>query len=475
MNAGLWSPLNEGNGFESFNAPGSIWDGATSFYGIAPNASMGVNEWTDIDGVRRRSTNEGQLNDIWLGSSVGPTVDGRIGTDVAVPAHRIFAAYNPRSYWATFRFNLLQGGNSNYGTAGAVSAANPFLTGLAALMLEINPRLDSPSVKYILQRSAKSDAITGVTPNPVWGYGKLDAFEALSMVRNLDQIPQPEITTGGIADPWTYTTGIAPGTWVSIFGINFSAQTAVWGPIAREPLATSLRGVSLRVNGVAVPVAYVSPTLINALIPAWLATGDVTVQVEREGRASAPVKIAAMPALPAIYAQPVAGSSPPRLFVTAALAGTGTLIGNRVADERVARAASAGDVLDLYVIGLGRVRDRWITDQLFSGDFHVVAPVDVTLGGRAHSGAVRGADFARALPGEGDCTCRQCGGRPARDDAVAGPEQPGKCATDRGVTQCLARAKMGAGICGRVEGFTLHTSGAHPRVTPTRERTTLGN
>jgi hypothetical protein len=56
------------------------------------------------------------------------------------------------------------------------------VTGVIALMLEKNPQLDAAQVKTILQQSARADAFTGGTPNPSWGYGKLDALAALKLV-----------------------------------------------------------------------------------------------------------------------------------------------------------------------------------------------------------------------------------------------------------------------------------------------------
>ena len=46
-----------------------------------------------------------------------------------------------------------------------------------------DPTLDALSVKRILQETARSDEFTGPTPNPLWGYGKVNAFEALMAVR----------------------------------------------------------------------------------------------------------------------------------------------------------------------------------------------------------------------------------------------------------------------------------------------------
>jgi len=95
----------------------------------------------------------------------------------------VFTTYNPRSYWATFESNLIQDGKRQYGRASAVSAANPLTTGVIALMLQVDPRLDAADVKDILQRTARTDRFTGKTPNSTWGYGKLDAYAALKAVQ----------------------------------------------------------------------------------------------------------------------------------------------------------------------------------------------------------------------------------------------------------------------------------------------------
>ena len=89
----------------------------------------------------------------------------------------------PGQHWATFPHLLIEDGGGLYGMAGAVSAAAPVVAGIIALMLEVDPTLDALSVKRILQETARSDEFTGPTPNPLWGYGKVDAFEALMAVR----------------------------------------------------------------------------------------------------------------------------------------------------------------------------------------------------------------------------------------------------------------------------------------------------
>jgi hypothetical protein len=175
----LAAPLNR---FRNFVAPGSIWDGATAHHNICPGDYVGRTHWTDLDGVQRSQTNQGNVGEIWTGSSIGPTFDGRLGIDVCAPGDSVFTTYNPASWYATFRFNKIQDGLGLYGRVNAVSAAAPIVAGIIALMLEMNPLLDAAQVKEILQQTARSDQFTGQTPNTTWGYGKVDAYAALERV-----------------------------------------------------------------------------------------------------------------------------------------------------------------------------------------------------------------------------------------------------------------------------------------------------
>src|SRR5262249_38110046 len=86
--------------------PGSIWDMATARWNVTPNSYVIRREWTDIDGFTRSlPAQDGNVGELWKGSSTGPTFDGRLGIDVSAPGDRVVTTYNPKSYWATFRFN----------------------------------------------------------------------------------------------------------------------------------------------------------------------------------------------------------------------------------------------------------------------------------------------------------------------------------------------------------------------------------
>jgi hypothetical protein len=165
-------------------APGSsIWYGATAEVNIAPNSYVHRPSYVDVDGVTRTNQGDGApAGELWPGSSVGPTYDGRLGTTVSVPGNVNVGAYAPRSLFATIRGNLLLDGDDPVGTLGAVSGAAPILTGIIALLLEADPSLDAAEVKALLQTTARADAFTGDVPNPEWGYGKADALAAVEAV-----------------------------------------------------------------------------------------------------------------------------------------------------------------------------------------------------------------------------------------------------------------------------------------------------
>jgi hypothetical protein len=214
LNPSRFSGQFSGNLFLNHVGEGSIWDLATAFNNIAPNSYVIRNSWVDIDGITR-NVNEGDVGDLWFGSGVGPTFDGRLGVDISAPGDRVITTYGPDTYWATFRHNLIQGGNGVYGIASAVSAASPIVVGIIALMLEMKPDLDAVQVKEILHQSARSDNFTGTTPNTHWGYGKVDALNALTIISQLvgvqkdnSEIPQTFSLNQNYPNPFNPSTKI---------------------------------------------------------------------------------------------------------------------------------------------------------------------------------------------------------------------------------------------------------------------------
>ncbi len=69
---------------------------------------------------------------------------------------------------------------------------------------------------------------------------------------------------------------VAPGSIISILGVNFAGSALSASTV---PLPQSLGNVSAQINGINMPLYYVSPTQINAQVPFEVAQGPATITV----------------------------------------------------------------------------------------------------------------------------------------------------------------------------------------------------
>ena len=109
-------------------------------------------------------------------TSMGPTLDGRIKPDIITPGENVVSA---RSRWDNFmghEFIIAQ----NYQIFGGTSASSPITAGIAALLWQKFPSFSRDSVIKRIKNTASSDAYTLATPNNRAGWGKADAFKALT-------------------------------------------------------------------------------------------------------------------------------------------------------------------------------------------------------------------------------------------------------------------------------------------------------
>jgi subtilisin family serine protease len=119
-----------------------------------------------------------------IGSSIGPTRDGRIKPDVAAPGDHTLAADN--SLWAA---SALKHGafqvafDTIHSVNGGTSLSSPVVTGIVALYLEKFPQASWKQIIGVIQQRTYKDQFTGnALPNTEWGYGKVDAFDVLTSV-----------------------------------------------------------------------------------------------------------------------------------------------------------------------------------------------------------------------------------------------------------------------------------------------------
>jgi subtilisin family serine protease len=135
-------------------------------------------------------------NDLAFFSSPGPTRDdpgyvtGMAKPDISAPGFGIISALSSDAYYIGLDYQTVDG---EHAVMWGTSMSAPHVAGTVALLFEKNPTLSSAEVKSVLLDNARSDAFTGAVPNDEWGYGKLDAYEAIQDVLSAEN-PDLNIT-----------------------------------------------------------------------------------------------------------------------------------------------------------------------------------------------------------------------------------------------------------------------------------------
>ena len=131
---------------------------------------------------------------IAVNSGRGPTRTGLIKPDLAAPGNHIIStgvlSLIPGMISAGQSWKVAQGGM--HITGGGTSASAPVVAGIAALYLEENPGAGWMEVKNALTTCAFNDSyMWGPYPNNAWGYGKVNAFEAMTTCSLINTIKHP--------------------------------------------------------------------------------------------------------------------------------------------------------------------------------------------------------------------------------------------------------------------------------------------
>jgi len=164
----------------------------------------------------------------------------------------------------------------------------------------------------------------------------------------------PNVFFGGVVDNAAFVTGqaLASGSIAAVFGTQLSNT----GPANASgfPLPTSLGGVQVLMNGNAVPLFYADANQVDFQVPFFFTTGQVNVQVVRNGqpgnRVSATIDSIA-PRLFSLKQLPAAPDGNPYGLVVNS-DGTLALPSNLGVP---AHPAHRGDIVTIYALGLGPV------------------------------------------------------------------------------------------------------------------------
>ena len=139
-----------------------------------------------------------------------------------------------------------------------------------------------------------------------------------------------------------FTSPVAPGEFITLYGTGMASQTAM---AASLPFPTSLGGVTVTVNGLAMPLQYVSPTQISGVVPYSTPTDDsfLNVQVNNGNTPSNVVQVYSGYASPGIFTVPSGGI------------GNGAILHADYSVVTSAKPAKVGEPVLIYLSGLGPV------------------------------------------------------------------------------------------------------------------------
>ena len=162
----------------------------------------------------------------------------------------------------------------------------------------------------------------------------------------------PVISQGGIVDAASFSGTLTRGAIASLFGQNLASELA---EATATPLPADLGGVQVLVEGVPAPLFFASPAQINFQMPFEAPLGGaVQVAVRSAGGDSPQASVALAPYAPGVFANPATGEP----IITRA---DGSLID-------AASPASPGDILIVYLTGIGDLTATPVTGDLASAD-----------------------------------------------------------------------------------------------------------
>jgi uncharacterized protein (TIGR03437 family) len=168
----------------------------------------------------------------------------------------------------------------------------------------------------------------------------------------------PTISSGGVVSASAFGGGttVAPGSWIEIFGANFSTVTRGWEgrDFNGNAAPTNLENVQVSVDGKAAAVAFVSPSQVNVQVPDAIAQGPVAVRVRTPGGETAAAMITGAARAPGILAPASFVSTTGRRYVGALFPDGTTFVGpTNLVPGASFRGARPGERVLVYGVGFG--------------------------------------------------------------------------------------------------------------------------
>jgi subtilisin family serine protease len=215
MDGGSFGTTSSGNIIAGDNNK-SIGSPGTSNKIICVGAYSTKNQWASLEGGFYHLVPLPTISAIADFSSIGPSRDGRIKPDFVAPGNIIASCLSSSvtlgssgtdSAW------VLPG--AKYQMMSGTSMSSPHATGTIALLLQRNKSLDYSGVFDLITNHTTQDSYTGTTAGNFYGYGKLNAWNAISNL--VEDIKDPKFIPNKFSLSQNYPNPFNPTTT-----INFS-------------------------------------------------------------------------------------------------------------------------------------------------------------------------------------------------------------------------------------------------------------
>ena len=200
----------------------------------------------------------------------------------------------------------------------------------------------------------------------------------LTLNASLSTGPASTATINAVVNVAGLSDKLTPGGFATIWGTGLSATTGGWWDFPGGALPTSLDGVSVLVDGKKAYVNYISANQINVLVPGDSAAGGVPVQVVNGNGSSNVFTSRLQTAAPAFFTYVQAGGK----YAIGSLP-NGTYVGpvGLLGSGTVTQPAKAGDVVALWMTGLGPTSPPYPEGHLVTSSAPLANPATVTVGG----------------------------------------------------------------------------------------------
>jgi uncharacterized protein (TIGR03437 family) len=212
-------------------------------------------------------------------------------------------------------------------------------------------------------------AITAQLPASLSGFVTIEVLATTGNDAINIMVASPQTAITGVTNAGSFQPGIAPATWVSIFGTSLSQTTYTWqaSDFVDGKLPTELQGVSVTIDGKPAYVEYISPTQINVLAPDDTTVGSVSVQVMSNEQQSNTLTTQEQQFAPSFFT--TGGGT-----IVAAVHTNGTIVST-------SQPAAPGEVLMLYGTGFGPTTPASPTGQLVAAPVALANTVQLMIGG----------------------------------------------------------------------------------------------